>query len=436
MSQHVSISRRHFLRLSGGLSAGALLTACAPGAAPASPDAGQATVNITLFVFEEGEGDTQSPRFMEAHPGVNIEIIPALGEETKLMGMISAGTPPDIYPCAEVDFIDHLSAGNLLNLQPYVDADSEFDLTAFFPNIVATSQSPDGDLYALGIGFGAQLLFYNQSLFDEAGLSYPNETWNWQNMQEAAQQLTKGEGAEKQYGTMSHNAWYVQHPLIWQNGGDVFSADGAQCLIDSPEAAEALEYMVSYVRGELAPTPQQVSGMGMESGQLFAAGRAAMFPGGHWESPAFGPGEGFEWGVTAVPAQKEAATFLHLVYWGVSAATAEPNICWEWIKFWCVEENERTHLEYGGQSNLIAVAERLATDPPEEAVASGRAKVWKALYDSAQRGRADTRVRGFLEIMDSVWDPTIDMLWSGENTAEQAVQEIAEGATVILQREA
>jgi ABC-type glycerol-3-phosphate transport system substrate-binding protein len=207
--------------------------------------------------------------------------------------------------------------------------------------------------------------------------------------------------------------------------------------MDAPEAVEALDYMLNYVRQEWAPSPQQISGMGMESGQLFGAGRAGMFPGGHWEYGGFGEAEGFEWDVTAVPQQKQAATFLHQAIWGVSAATQAPEVCWEWIKLTCGPEQSEIFVTLiGGQSTLISVAERLATNPPETAVGTGVAKVWKALYNSASGGRSYSRVRGFLEIIDSVWSPVIDMLWSGEYTPEQAGQEIAEGANAILQREA
>jgi multiple sugar transport system substrate-binding protein len=435
------MSRRQFLNLSAGLSAGALLAACAgpvgapPG--PAAPAGEQPTTQISVFYFAEGEGDVQSHAFMEEHPEVSIELIPGGAEPAKLDGMIAAGTPPDIFAYAEVDFISHLDAGNLLNLQPLVDVDTEFDLADYFPDVVATSQSPAGDLYGLGPDFGAQLLYYNKTLFDGAGLSYPDETWTWQKMHEAAQQLTTGEGAAKQYGALPHNWWAVQFPLVWQNGGDVFSADGAQCLMDAPEAVEALGYMLSYVRQELAPSPQQISGMGMESGQLFGAGRAGMFPGGHWEYGGFGEAAGFEWDVTSVPQQKQAATFLHQAIWGVSAATNAPEVCWEWIKLTCGPEQSEIFVTLvGGQSTLISVAERLASDPPDAAVGTGVAKVWKALYNSARGGRSYSRVRGFLEIIDSVWSPAIDMLWSGEYTPEQAGQEITEGANAILQREA
>jgi hypothetical protein len=64
------------------------------------------------------------------------------------------------------------------------------------------------------------------------------------------------------------------------------------------------------------------------------------------------------------------------------------------------------------------------------------AKVWNALYNSAQGGRSYSRVRGFLEILDSVWSPAIDMLWSGDYTPDQAAQAITDGANAILQRAA
>jgi multiple sugar transport system substrate-binding protein len=438
------LSRRKFLRMAAAMTAGSVVAACTTSTIPTSSDAEQAEkktgavpdIQVSLIYWEDAEGPMQAEAFMETRPEVKFELIPFAGEDAKLDGMIAAGTPPDLFPLGDVNFIKYFVAGNLLNLQPLIEADSAFDLSIYFPRILRTSQAPNGDLYALGPDFGAQLLYYNKTLFDEAGLSYPNEEWTWQDMQEAAGVLTKGEGATKQFGTMPHNWWAVQFPLVWQNGGNLFTEDGTKCLMDTPEAIEALDYMASYVRQEWAPTPQQLSGMGMESGQLFATGRAGMMPGGHWEFNAFSDSEAFEWDVTVVPRGQEEATFLHQAFWSVSSTTEVPEVCWEWLKFTCGPEwSEKFALEVGGMSSVMSVAEKLATNPPE-GTASGVAKVWKALFGSALRGRSVYNVVPFLEIVDSAWGPAVDSLWSGDSTAEQTGQEIAANANKILDREA
>ncbi len=387
-------------------------------------------VKIQMLYYEDVEGLVQSQDYMKLHPEVTIEPIPA--GEGKLDSMIAAGTPPDLFPIGDVTFPKYLKEKTILNLQPLIAAE-KFDLSAYFPRILQTSQAPNGDLYALGPDFGAQLLYYNKTLFDQAGVDVPTEEWTWDNVKEAAQKITKGEGANKIYGTMPHSPWFAQFPLIWQNGGEIFNEDGTKCLMDSAEAIEALSYIYEFVKQGQAPTPQQLSGMGMESGQLFAAKRAAMFPGGHWEFNAFKEATDFEWDVTVVPKRKNAVSFLHQAFWSASSKTKEPEVCWDWIKFTCgPEQSEKFCLALGGMSTLKAVAERLANNPPGTA-SSGVKKVWKALYRSGLVGRAPNNVYRFAEFVDNAWEPNVDKMWAGDLTPQQTGQAIATEGTKILQ---
>jgi multiple sugar transport system substrate-binding protein len=445
------MNRREFLRASATLAAGIALASCAPStpepadepeptavpeeeptAEPAEPE----QVELTLIYWEDNEGPAQANGYMEEHPEVTIELIPFAGEDAKMDSMIAAGTPPDFMPFGDVNWYQYYVDGVLLNLQPLIDADEEFSEDDYFAEILDTSRNDEGDLYCLGPDFGAQLLWYNKSLFDEAGLPYPDEDWTWQDHKDAAAAITAGEGAEKVYGTMPHNWWAVQIPLVWQNNGEVFSESPVTCLMDSDEAIGALDYMVSFVRDGTSASPGQLSGMGMETGQLFAAGRVGLFPGGHWESWQFADTEDFEWDVTAVPKNEAWATWLHQAFWGVSATTAAPEVAWDWLKFTAGPKwSEWFCAQFGGMSTIISVAEKLATSDPLEIGAAGPhvGLIWKALYRSARGGRLYSRIPTFLEVMDNAWGPTVDELWNEDITPAEAGLKIKEIADPILE---
>src|SRR5437899_1484962 len=100
---HRSLSRRHFLHLSGALAAGGALAARAPLSALASPVEGQP---ITLTFWIPGGGgpfcaifDTAGRNFTKLHP--NIRLAKALcgtGQQdfiTVLLARIAAGNPPN-----------------------------------------------------------------------------------------------------------------------------------------------------------------------------------------------------------------------------------------------------------------------------------------------------------------------------------------------------
>jgi multiple sugar transport system substrate-binding protein len=387
------------------------------------------------LVWEYDEGGYQSDRFMELHPEVKIELVMTAGEEAKLDSMIAAGTPPDLFALSEVNFIRYYLDGVVLNLQPFIDVDPDFNLDDFFPDLLATSTGPDGNLYGLGGDFGAQLLWYNKTLLDKGGLSHPNPNWRWDDHRAAAAALTTGEGVEKVYGTLPFDWFCPQFSVIWQNEGRVFSDDATTCLMDSDEAIGALEYIMSYVEDGTAATPVHIAAMGLSTGGLFAGGRAALFPGGHWVKWEFADTEDFEWDVTALPQQKRAATFLHQAFWSASVATKHPQTAWDWIKWTTNREMSIYQCTYfGGQSTRKAVAEELATNPPEEA-GPHIPKVWKALYDVALLGGKNySNVVPFSEIIDSVWNPALARMWNKEATPRQIGQEIKTGADAILAR--
>jgi multiple sugar transport system substrate-binding protein len=437
------LNRRDFLMLSGTLVGGAIVAGCAPAAtkvpqateapteAPTKASAGE-KVNLTVFVNEEQEGGYQSDQYMKRNPNVDIKLIIAAGESSKLDSMMAAGTPPDISIADDGSFAHLYSLGALLNLQPRIDADSAFSLKDFFPDILAGAQAPNGDQYGLGGDFGAQLLWYNKTLMDAGSVAYPDENWTWDDHMAAAAALTKGEGAQKVYGSLPFNWFAPQFACIWQNDGKIFSDDTKTCLMDTPAAIGALDYMYSYVHNGTAPSPGELAGMGMEMGQLFAANRAALFPGGHWEKAAFEDTKDFEWDVTVLPKGKVASTYLHQAYFCGMAATKVADTVWDWLKF--ISDRDMSIYqctEYGGLSWRTAVADELINKPPE-AAGLYTPRVWKALQKAGRGGKNYSKVLPFGEIMDSVWAPALDKMFNGEATPEKVGQEIKAGADPIL----
>lgn len=48
----------------------------------------------------------------------------------------------------------------------------------------------DGSLYAIPKDFDTVGLWYNKALFDAAGVAYPDDSWTWQTLRDAAIKLT------------------------------------------------------------------------------------------------------------------------------------------------------------------------------------------------------------------------------------------------------
>jgi multiple sugar transport system substrate-binding protein len=128
---------------------------------------------------------------------------------------------------------------------------------------------------------------YNKTLFDEAGLEYPNDQWTWDDFRAAAAELT--DPAQKRFGfsypmdASEDSVWHYD-PLLWQNGGSILTEDGTQAAFNSPEGVEALEVLVGMaVEDESVFLDLQNS----PYTGLFNSGKIGMLVTGPWDLTSF-----------------------------------------------------------------------------------------------------------------------------------------------------
>lgn len=95
------------------------------------------------------------------------------------------------------------------------------------------------EVYGLRITSNNLALFYNKDLFDAAGLDYPDDTWKWDDLRNAAKTLTDTEAGV--YGldlpVYDKNGGYTWNwlPFLWQNGGEFLNEDRTEAVFNSAE---------------------------------------------------------------------------------------------------------------------------------------------------------------------------------------------------------
>jgi ABC-type glycerol-3-phosphate transport system substrate-binding protein len=101
----------------------------------------------------------------------------------------------DFVSTADVLYVDTSSltaedtqAGYFLDLMPLVQSDPDLDTSDFIP-AVWNSYQWDNGLWAMPISTDVILLTYDQTLFDNAGIAYPNERWTIDDFANAARAL-------------------------------------------------------------------------------------------------------------------------------------------------------------------------------------------------------------------------------------------------------
>lgn len=194
---------------------------------------------------------------------------------TKIMNNLSGGSNMDVYSMNGTSSLGlYSSKGQLVELTDRIK-EANMDVSAYGPSFQdITSVLTEGKYYALPYRTSQYALFYNKALFDEAGIEYPAQmTWN--EYAELAKSLTKGEGADKQWG--GYYADWIIAPL-----GAL--QEGATVLDDSLDPiANWLDYLDRlYYKDGSHMSYKQMKAESVDWIKQFESGNVAMMINGEW----------------------------------------------------------------------------------------------------------------------------------------------------------
>ena len=335
-----AISRRAFLRVAGMAAAGAALSACAPtsvGRGPHGSDTSELVYQDWRTDWFSGMAQQMLEKFSAAHPNIHVFFTQDPEDfDVKMTADFVEGTAPDVLQgCC--DFLPAWGQkGYLLDLRPYVAADldratiEDWDVAqykAFF--------TQRGAQFALPKYHGALALFYNKDLFDEAGVDYPDGSWNHDDYLRAMKRLTKDRsGARYQWGSMIDISWERLQVHVNDWGGHfVDPQNPKRSLMSQPEAMQALGWIRDRIWGDhVMAGPLDVQNL--ETRQAFVEQRIAMVEDGSWALKDILEGAKFRVGVAPMPAGPVRRTTLATTDgFAIYAGTKYPEAAWELLKF-------------------------------------------------------------------------------------------------------
>jgi multiple sugar transport system substrate-binding protein len=225
---------------------------------------------------------------------------------------------------------------------------SEAELAAI-PQRLRDELTVGGELYALPQDASQYGLFYNKALFDaydaehpEAPLGYPDATWTWADLLEAAEKLHRRDGSGRLavagVDMAVSYAWPFYNFFV-QAGGRMWSADELTTRVDSEAGVAALELFAELVgRGVYEPSFGQEGGTGPAA--RFMAGRSAMLYDGSWSVPRFqAQAPELDFAVAPVPRGVRPAVPTGSVLWAISSRSAHPREGWRMIR-WMLTERQ------------------------------------------------------------------------------------------------
>ena len=310
--------------------------------------------------------------FEAAHPGVRVQVeqIPGHGQYApKVVMMHVSGNPPDVIQLDASSGAVFMDNGVVRDLSPYIAQDPDFDLSIFFEQVVNVFSRGER-LYSIPLDFTPMVMYYNKTMFDEAGLPYPQPGWSWADFLDLAQKLTIRPNPDEpptQYGFNFENVMPFWVLWLWTNGGDVLSPDGTQATgyFDSPESIEAMQFLIDLAhKYHVTPTLAERDAAGVD---LFLDKRAAMDLKGHWLMIDY-RARGIEVGVAPLPTNNvEPSTVAYESGLSITTGAKHPDLAWEYIKHFTSESVQKRRVASGlAISGNKRAAAHFAGDPVED----------------------------------------------------------------------
>ncbi|NYE21202.1 extracellular solute-binding protein [Microbacterium immunditiarum] len=351
--------RRVIITAAGAAAAALVLTACGGGGGGGGGEDMEARGDITIW-YSNNEAEIEwGEQMVEAwnadHPDEQIRAqeIPAGASSEEVIGAaITAGNAPCLVfntsPAAVPQF---QKQGGLVNLSDFPDGDDY--ILERSGDVAEQYRSEDGGFYQMPWKANPVMIFYNKTMFADAGLDPENPSLStYDEFLETARTLK--EAGVAQYAinpaptSEFFQSWFDFYPLYAaQTGGTLLVEDG-QATFDSDDGGAVAEFWRTLYE-------EQLAGQEQYQGDAFADGYAAMAIVGPWAIAVYG--DAVEWGAVPVPTEQgtapdETYTFSDAKNIGLFTACENKATAWDVLKFATSEEQDGIWLETTGQMPL------------------------------------------------------------------------------------
>ncbi len=274
--------------------------------------------------------------------------------EDKIVVQSLAGVGPDLF-----DYFSHVS------LESYVKAGIIVDVTdvarekGFAPEQVWDGVRPSfvygGRQYGFPDNTCDYALIYKKDFFDQAKLPYPNVDMTWSDFMKLADKLSrKLPNGQRQFAIMNIDT----KAMVASNGAQLYTPRGTHCILDSPEAIEALQfaYDLSHkyhylpTAGDLASQASS-GGWGGGTANTFTTPFYAMRMGGRYEFIAWqrdtqallehGKAAPYHFGVVPMPRFKIPYGIVGSRATGINRNSKQVKYALRFLEFLASEEYNR-----------------------------------------------------------------------------------------------
>lgn len=307
---------------------------------------------ITVAIWDNGQkaGLDQIIADYTAATGNKAEIQVITWDQywTLLEAGASGGDMPDVFWMHSNEVQKYMENDILMDLTDRIASSEKLEMDKF-PEDIKNLYSWNGKTYAIPKDVDTIALFYNKTMFDEAGLSYPDDSWTWDDFYDAAVKLTKEDGS--QYGTAMNpsneqDGWMN---IIYSMGGKVLTDYKKASGFDDPNTIKAMEFVQKLVDNVMPPATVMA-----ETGTdvLLGSGKIAMLSQGSWMVPQFKEHEYISANCDVAVLPKDPTTgnrvsLYNGLGWAVSAKTKNPDAAWQLVEWFGTKDMQLKQAQLG-----------------------------------------------------------------------------------------
>lgn len=357
--------RRTWKKLATLLLAGTVLvstTACGGGETSGKQkDTGNKVLRVLNWgnTEEEKIANEAIARFNENNPDVEVKqtCVPVTSWSDfiqKWITMSTSGEAPDVINIGLEAVQMAVSNDLLMPLDEIVSEDQDLSkVKEEYSPVLLDGFSVDDNLYGLPNGTQTMVMYYNKTMFDEAGLEYPKDGWTWDEFYEDAKKLTKSDGSVYGFGLSSS---YFQLTPWWSTNNTALVDENQNPALNSKKMVESVEFLDKLVKEKVTPDP-----ISSDVYTMFSSKQLAMVGAGRWVLNTWQDAgltnadfDCVQWPVN----EKEGSVFGGAA-WCISKNTENKELSIELLKSLISEETLKA-VAAGGQQ--VPPTESLATD--------------------------------------------------------------------------
>jgi multiple sugar transport system substrate-binding protein len=377
----------------------------------------------------------------EALPDIAIEqqIAPWADFWQKSQTQAAGGVPPDVTLMSVAYVAQYAKDGWLRDLSPYIERDS-VDMTKYYTSAVdqwrfaeGRRMTGEGNSYCMPVDISGTIFIYNKKIFDEAGVAYPDDTWDWDKIVEVGTALTKdttGAGKPDQYGMRIQVATdMILTMLTWQNDGELFDADYTKSLMSDKKVVEAVQWQVDLIhKHKVSPVPDPAVMV-----DLWQTGKIGMEYDFQWNLVSWKPITDFGYDIAPLPIgpSGKRITCGEADGMGISGGTKNPDAAWQVLK-WMTGPGEK------GPEELL----RMGWGPAVKELAYSdlylKQEGWPANVLEAVKQLDQSRPPyvglGWMEVFFTAMQSPLEAAWLGQMTAQEACDAAAKAVDEVLAR--